>query len=256
MNDSILPIFSHVVPGIVHGRNLYDGYQRGAGLQYTDLRERIREQPDFQEAWRLVEERSICAPDRLMNIYLLIRCFLPTLAPGHIVEFGSYRGGSAMFMAKLAQKYLPGTQVYGLDTFEGMPETDKMIDGHHAGDFGDAVLEEIEAARQDSKLDNLHFIKGLFEDTCPEVIRRCGSINMVHIDCDIYHAALYAWDQVAPAMVQGGYIVFDDATEPRCLGASQAVEDIIHRTNLRSEQVYPHFVFRYPPLSDEQGNRA
>jgi predicted O-methyltransferase YrrM len=59
-----------------------------------------------------------------MNIYLLIRFFLPKLEFGHIVEFGSYKGASAMFMAKLAQKYLPGVEVYALDTFSGMPATD------------------------------------------------------------------------------------------------------------------------------------
>ncbi len=153
-------------------------------------------------------------------------------------------------MAKLAQHHLAGVRLYGLDPFQGMPETDKAIDGHHVGDFNDVAFDEVGAARRDAGLDNLHFIRGVFEDTPPDVLRRYGAIRLTHIDCDIYHPARYACDQVAPVMTPGGNIVFDDATEPSCLGATRAVEDIIVQNNLRSEQIFPHFVFRYPPLPD------
>ena len=43
----------------------------------------------------------------------------------------------------------------------------------------------------------------------------------------------------------GGYVVFDDATVSSCIGATEAVEDLlIRRDGLNSEQIYPHFVFR------------
>ncbi len=46
-------------------------------------------------------------------------------------------------------------------------------------------------------------------------------------------------------MVEGGYIVFDDATLSSCLGATEVVEDlVIRRDGLNSEQIFPHFVFR------------
>jgi len=54
---------------------------------------------------------------------LLVKFYLPRLPFGHIIEYGSYRGGSAFFMAAIAAKYLPRTQVYALDTFAGMPQT-------------------------------------------------------------------------------------------------------------------------------------
>jgi predicted O-methyltransferase YrrM len=168
-----------------------------------------------------------------------------------MVEFGSYRGGSAMFMAKLAQIHLPGVQVFALDTFEGMPATDNSVDAHRPGDFSNTAFEEVETAKKTAGLDNLHVVKGLFEHTTPDVLQRSGPIALAHIDCDIYHPAIYAWDQVEPHMVPGGYVVFDDATEPSCLGAMQAVEEIICRHDLRSEQVDPHVVFRYAPLASE-----
>jgi hypothetical protein len=46
-------------------------------------------------------------------------------------------------------------------------------------------------------------------------------------------------------MIPGGYLVFDDATVSSCLGATEAVEDLlIRRDGLNSEQIFPHFVFR------------
>jgi len=50
---------------------------------------------------------------------------------------------------------------------------------------------------------------------------------------------------VKPAMASGGYLVFDDATTSSCIGATEAVENLlIRRDALSSEQIYPHYVFR------------
>ena len=48
-------------------------------------------------------------------------------------------------------------------------------------------------------------------------------------------------------MAPGGYWVFDDPLTPDCIGAAEAVEDVlIKRDGLNSEQLYPHYVFREP----------
>ncbi|MGD0002035.1 MAG: hypothetical protein ABSE21_18210, partial [Bryobacteraceae bacterium] len=73
----------------------------------------------------------------------------------------------------------------------------------------------------------------------------CGPVLLAHIDCDIQSAVAYAYDAVKPRMAEGGYIVFDDAHSPSCLGATEAVEDlVIRRDGLSCEQIAPHFVFR------------
>jgi hypothetical protein len=46
---------------------------------------------------------------------------------------------------------------------------------------------------------------------------------------------------------EGGYIVFDDPLFGSCLGAFQAVEELlIRRDGHSAEQVYPHLLYRYP----------
>lgn len=46
-------------------------------------------------------------------------------------------------------------------------------------------------------------------------------------------------------MVDGCYIVFDDALYSACLGSTEVVEDLLtRRDGLSCEQIYSHFVFR------------
>jgi hypothetical protein len=184
-----------------------------------------------------------------MNLYLLIRFFAPKLGAGDIIEFGCYRGGSAIFMASLAKRYLPHARVWGLDTFEGMPETDPKVDLHGHGDFNNTDLSTLNAYVKTIDLPNLQFVKGLFEHTMDSVLARAQKLVIAHIDCDIQSAVTYTWNGVKPRMVPAGYVVFDDATESSCLGATEAVErELIQKEGLCSEQIYPHYVFRYPPL--------
>ncbi|MGH7048438.1 MAG: TylF/MycF/NovP-related O-methyltransferase [Stellaceae bacterium] len=189
----------------------------------------------------------------LIRFFLLMKFYLPKLEFGHIIEFGSFRGGSAFFMGVLAKKFLPGAQVYSPDTFEGMPVTDKVIDAHNARDFATTSLDEIETARARLGLGNVHFVRGLFSATAEPVLRAAKQIRLAHIDCDIYDSVLYSYAMVKPHMVPLGYYVFDDSTEPTCIGASEVVEDIvIRRDGLLSEQVYPHHVFRAPLAAETE----
>jgi hypothetical protein len=229
------------------GRNLYEGYQRGIGLAFSNLGARIAADPDFGRARTLAGSRTIVGDANLANIFLLIKFFLPRLPFGHIVEFGSYKGGSAIFMATLAQKFLPGVQVIGFDTFGGMPATDRAVDAHHAGSFSDVDLTELCQYVEEAGLQNLKFVKGYFEETAAATLQQQGTVAFCHIDCDIRSAVGYAYETTRPHMVPGGYWVFDDPFVADCVGAAEAVEDLlIQRDGLNSEQLYPHYVFREP----------
>jgi Macrocin-O-methyltransferase (TylF) len=103
-----------------HGRSPEDGYRRGWGLEFGTLREAIRGNADFQHAFSYATDRTLVTVDRLMNLFLLITEYLPNLSFGHIIEYGSYRAGSAFFMGVLASRFLPGCQVYAFDTFAGL----------------------------------------------------------------------------------------------------------------------------------------
>jgi Macrocin-O-methyltransferase (TylF) len=232
---------------ISRGRNLYEGYQRGLALAIPTVAEKLRIDLDFQEALQLSGGRTIVIENNLANIFMLIKLYIPSLPFSHIVEFGSFKGGSAIFMASLAQKFLPNVQVLAFDTFAGMPATDKAVDLHNAGDFQGVDLPELRQYVADIGLKNLHFIQGRFEDSAPPAARGLQRIALCHIDCDIRSAIQSAYDTTRPYMVPGAYWVFDDPLQPTCLGAMEAVEDLlIRRDSLNAEQVWPHPVFRKP----------
>lgn len=243
--ESYLPELQGMIQGIRQGRNVYEGYQRGWGLQFGDLRDKVLNDPLYKEAFAVAQDRTIMSEENRMNIFLLLRFFLDKIPFGHIVEYGSYRGGSAIFMAYVAQKLYPGMKVYALDSFEGMPPTDKNVDAHNVGDFSDTDISTLQERIEELKLDNLVLVKGYFENTNDGVMAEAGKISFAHIDCDIAPAVKYSYEGVRSFMVDGGYVVFDDATVSSCIGATEVVEDLlIRRDGLNSEQIWPHFVFR------------
>ncbi len=130
-------------------------------------------------------------------------------------------------MAYIAKQLHPGMKVFALDSFEGMPSTDKNVDAHNAGDFTDTDLTVLEDRVAELRLDNLLLVKGLFEDTNDSVMAEAGQIRLAHIDCDIAPAVKYSYEGVRPFLVDGGYIVFDDATVSSCIGATEVVEDLV-----------------------------
>jgi hypothetical protein len=84
------------------------------------------------------------------------------------------------------------------------------------------------------------------------VLTAAPPVLLAHIDCDVYDAVAYAWETVKPCMAPGGYVVFDDAHTSGCLGATEAVEElVIRRDGLHCEQIWPHFVFRVWPATSQ-----
>lgn len=240
-----LPEFVTINKSLRNNRSIYDGYVRGWGIQFGELRDNARQDPLYREALALARGRTIISEENRINLFLILKFYLANLPFGHIVEFGSYKGGNAVFMAYIVDKLYPGVKVYALDTFSGMPATDANVDAHKKGDFSDVDLDELRTYAEKKGVTNLLFVKGLFSDTAPDLLKDVKHVALAHIDCDIYSAVADSYEIVKPYMVPGGYMVFDDATVSSCLGATEAVETlVIRRDGLNSEQIYPHFVFR------------
>ena len=233
---------------VAAGRNITAGYARGWGLEYGGVGEFVAADPVYRESVGMARSRSLLLEHKLMNLFLIMK-YGARDDEGDFVEFGSYRGGSAIFMANVARRLgLKGT-VYALDTYEGMPDTNDELDLHFAGNFSDTNLDDLKSCIRELGLTNIEPVKGLFSDTAPGVLRRIRSIRLAHIDCDIHDAVRYCLDAVMPKMSQSsGYVVLDDPLHGSCLGAMQAVEEWIIDTKLHAEQAYPHLVYRYPPV--------
>ena len=120
------------------------------------------------------------------------------LAPtgGMALEFGVFTGTTLKIIA--AAREAGG--VYGFDSFEGLPENWRT--GFTAGTFGVDVPPEIPGAE---------LVVGLFEDTLPGFLAaHPGPVDLLHIDADLYSAAVTVLTQVGPRLRPGSVIVFDE----------------------------------------------
>jgi predicted O-methyltransferase YrrM len=232
-----------VTDGVRSARVPRDGYARGWGLQFGDLAAKIEAEPLYKESLAAMGLPTWIIPPKRMNLYLLMTRFLPKLKERNIVEFGAFKGGNAIFMALVMREIDATARIYALDTFTGMPETDKSIDARNAGDFSDTSLAKLQLRIAELGLTNLIPVKGLFQDTFPAMAPN-SKFALAHIDADIYSSIRYAQDAVWHRMTPGGYVVYDDAEVSSCIGATQAVEELIMDRRIHSEQIWPHFVFR------------
>jgi hypothetical protein len=235
---------AHREPRERKGRNVAAGNLRGWTIEFGNLLDHVRTLPDYQAARAACEGRTLVGEPRLLNLYLIIKFGLPALQ-GDVIECGTYRGGSALFIASVLKSTGQDRVVYACDTFTGMPETNHDIDMHRPGDFADISPDAIRQRACDLGLDrHMVIVPGLFQDTLPDLCQD-RSICLVHVDCDIYDAVRFLMDAMDRSLVSGAYVIFDDPLYSSCLGAMEAVEEsYIQQRGLHAEQVYPHMVFR------------
>lgn len=117
---------------------------------------------------------------------------------GFICELGVYRGQS---LNEIARHY-SSENVYGFDTFSGLPEF--WRNGFPKGAF-------------DVSFENLHFekncllYKGLFDQSLPEFLKQVEShAKLIHVDCDLYSSSISALRLLSPRIRTGTVIVFDE----------------------------------------------
>jgi hypothetical protein len=109
---------------------------------------------------------------------------------GTALEFGVGSGASLRWIAAR----MP---VIGFDSFQGLPETWRP--GFEVGKF----------ACKPPVIMGAQLVIGLFSDTLPGRTWP-KDVGLVHIDCDLYSSTVTVLENVAPALVPGTYVVFDE----------------------------------------------
>lgn len=115
---------------------------------------------------------------------------------GLVLEFGVYHGRSLRLLARR------GRAVHGFDSFEGLPEAWSEAEGAGAYSTGGR------RPRVDAHV-QLH--AGWFRDTLPPFLAaHAGPVRLAHIDCDLYSSTRDVLTTLAPRLVAGSVLVFDD----------------------------------------------
>lgn len=181
--------------------------------------------PNFERIFGMVHDRTVVSTDRLYMLYQLASI---VTCRGEIAEVGVYRGGSAKLLFEVIRR-----PIHLFDTFDGMPETDPLMDVHHAGDFADTSVENVKAyfaaTYNSAQLKDVYFHAGEFPRTAYEP--RDG-FCFVHVDADIYRSVKDACEFFWPRVNRGGIMVFDDYGFSSCPGARIAVDEYFGRRTI------------------------
>jgi tetratricopeptide (TPR) repeat protein len=115
---------------------------------------------------------------------------------GAVLEFGVRHANSTRQLAALAQQ-----EVHGFDSFEGIPE-----DWHGEGKGSYSTRGVIPKVPS-----NIHLHAGWFDASLPAFLAsNTQQARLINIDCDIYSSTKTVLDLLAPRIVAGTVIVFDE----------------------------------------------
>lgn len=141
------------------------------------------------------------------------------------MEFGVYRGRSMRTIASCADK--KKVHVYGFDSFEGLPDhwDSSNPKGCYslAGSIPDGMIDDTYEWANPGMYDssptratvpwpkNVTLIKGWFEDTLDSfLLDHPGDAAYIHIDSDVYSAAVTVLTKLKGRIVPGTIIDFDE----------------------------------------------
>lgn len=115
---------------------------------------------------------------------------------GMACEFGVFSGGTLKAIAAA----LPGRDVYGFDSFQGLPEDWRA--NIPAGAFRAAEVPEIDGAT---------IVEGWFDETLPGFLaRHPGPVAFLHLDADLYSSTKTVLDLIGDRLEPGSIVVFDE----------------------------------------------
>lgn len=159
-------------------------------------------------------------------ISLLAKC---VNIEGDIIECGVYRGGSLIEISKKLKQLKSNKIIYGLDTFEGHPYTDKGT-AHIKGLFSDASYIKLHFLIKLLKLDNIILLKGLFVNSFVKLKNK--KFCFVHLDCDLYKSYKECFKFILPRLAKNAIVVCDDYNSNDALMANIAIEESVGKENI------------------------
>lgn len=157
---------------------------------------------------------------------------------GDFVECGVWKGGNLILYNLLNEKKNLRRNIYGYDTFEGMPlpgKYDFKYDGRSAIDLYNqriksnngwckSTLDEVEKNISKECPDhNINLIKGKVEDTLLIEKNIPEKISILRIDTDFYESTKIELEILFPRLEKDGVLIIDDYGHFK--GARKAVDE-------------------------------
>ena len=160
----------------------------------------------FDEIKSSLHVKSIAAgyPEMLIHIFQSILYIENNNIPGDILEFGTFRAGTTVFIGKLLKKLGSRRQIISYDTFDGFPEKKNLLD---IFDDRKYINSDFQTVVNYCKGYNIELIRGDIIETIREF--KSKPIALSFFDTDNYSATKMALEKVYPHISKNGILAFD-----------------------------------------------
>ena len=172
-----------------------DVVRRESSRQLYDI-SRERQRIALSSTARYTVENMLQAEVLADRSHLLTFALERTTIPGLFLEFGVASGSTVNLIASATR-----LQVYGFDSFEGLPEA-------WPGYLPEGAFrqEELPLVRE-----NVELVVGLFSETLPHFLEEHPDcVAFMHVDSDLYSSAKTVFEHVGARITSGTVIVFDE----------------------------------------------
>lgn len=223
---------------------------------YFQRRNEFAENFPQTEFWSVIDHWPLYVGDvnlaRNLAIIDLLRSTLSV--PGHIAEFGCWKGSTSMLLVKALKIYDPSSPklLHLFDSFEGLTEFQPKDLGaiEQEGDYRGS-REHLELCAQLAEVEGAMVIhQGLIELTLPQFMAANREIkfSFIYCDTDLYSATKIILESLWDTLSTGGLMVFDQWNMDEFPGEGTAVNEFISEVPGTFEMVKPQFT-RQPTLA-------
>lgn len=197
---------------------------------------------------------TICPPELFDFFDTVLPDLFSKNTDGDLVEAGVWKGGTAMYMKHLCNKYERKNKLWLFDTFNGFEvvpsglhaKDKKMFELFSTYNISAPGVEDVKNNFRSLGLldDSVRFVKGNILKTLPET--NTGSILLLHIDLDFAELTEKCLEYLYPQLLNGGIIIIDDygVEEFNC---REAVDAYRKKNAITNELVFinEHMVYWY-----------
>ncbi len=180
------------------------------------------------DLYRQCKEYSMTSLERMFGLYQAVCYIIKNNIPGDFVECGVWKGGSAMMMALILNRYHEtNRKLYLYDTFEGMSEPTEM-DKTAKGTEAAALMKNKRNKESDTSVwcyspleevkknllftgypeEQIQYIKGKVEDTLH--LHLPGKLALLRLDTDWYESTRAELQFLYPLLEKKGVMIIDD----------------------------------------------
>lgn len=151
-----------------------------------------------------VSSRAFGYKNMLIHIYQCLTYIAKNKLEGNIAEFGVYKGGTTVFMARAVERLGIKAKIFAFDTFAGFPPRKSVLDMYD--DTHDEFF-DFQSVANHCKPYNIELITGDITET----FHRIKGVPLVlsFFDTDNYSPTKAALDMCYQQTVRGGIMAFD-----------------------------------------------